>query len=355
MKRLFFPKHGWSFIQSSFATLFITLLVALVLKEVYAFNKVIFVNISDPHLALEEKEGKFQITQGSRKILIDTINELNRMQDLDFVTMTGDLLNDGEPWNLNNLQEILLGLKVPFYLLLGNHDYAHPGKPGISKAEIIFSFQGHGFQENYGWYSLDPVPGLHAVFLDSTMSNSHGGHIPKIELDWLDKDLYENRDKLTIVFLHHLLVPAYPFNETGQWKRIIMVENANEVRALLKKYPQVQFVISGHHHLGKIKTVDGIHYFVNHSLVSYPNRYTVYELTPTKLKYWTVDISDKEMIALAKKKLVEKDNPFFKILGISLGEPGAEEALLKMVLGSAQDNSGSFDVKRIKDTFHIFR
>jgi 3',5'-cyclic AMP phosphodiesterase CpdA len=304
--------------------------MALVLKEVYAFDKVLFVNVSDPHLAVAEKGGTFKITEGSRKVLEDTINELNRMKDLDFITMTGDLLNDGEPWNLNNMQEILLDLRVPYYLVLGNHDYAHPGKPGISKAAFIFSFQGHGFQGNYGWYSLDPAPGLHAVFLDSTMSNSHGGHIPKIELDWLDKDLYENRDKLTIIFLHHLLVPAHPFAETGKWKRIIMVDNADKVRALLKKYPQVQFVISGHHHLGRVKTVEGIHYFMNHSIVTYPNRYTVYELTTTKLKYWTVDISDKEIIALSKKKALEKGNPFFKIPGIFSEEAGAEEALLKM-------------------------
>ncbi|MFQ5904815.1 MAG: metallophosphoesterase family protein, partial [Candidatus Binatia bacterium] len=327
----------------------ITALFLLVINLVgaLALDRVTFVNISDPHLALvaENTPENFKITDGSAKILRQTLSEVNQIPGLSFVVLTGDLLNDGEPWNLNAIQEMLSELTVPYYVTLGNHDYAHPGREGISKAEFIFTFQGHGFQGSKGWYSVDLAPGLHGVFLDSTVSDSHGGYIPSAELRWLDRDLNDNRDKLTLIFVHHLLVPAVSQDTTEEWE-IFLVKNAQRVNALLKRYPQVRVVISGHHHLGKVKTVDGIHYLVNHSIVTYPNRYVLYELTPQQLKYRTVPISDQKIISLAREKLLDKRN-LFKVPGLSQEDAVWEEKVLKLFEGSAEDNEGVLDIQKI--------
>lgn len=321
----------------------------IVLAEALAFDRVTFVNLSDPHLALAAKDSpeNFKITEGSPQLLRQTLSEVSRIPGLDFVVLTGDLLNDGEPWNLNAIREMLSQLKVPYYVILGNHDYAHPGQQGISKAEFIFTFQGHGFRGNQGWYSVDLAPGLHGVFLDSTVSDSHGGYIPPDELRWLEKDMSRNRNKLTFIFLHHLLVPAVPQDATEGWG-ITLVRNAAEVNALLKRHPQVRVVISGHHHLGKVQTVDGVHYLVNHSIVTYPNRYTLYELTPQRLKYRAVSISDTEVIALARKKLLDRRN-LFRVPGLSPEDLTWEEKTLRLIEGSPEDNQGTLSIQRELD------
>ena len=52
----------------------------------------------------------------------NTIAEINKIPDLKFVLLSGDLTQDAEPWNIDALRKILDGLKVPYYVTLGNHD-----------------------------------------------------------------------------------------------------------------------------------------------------------------------------------------------------------------------------------------
>ncbi|MBI4330592.1 MAG: hypothetical protein HY673_04875, partial [Chloroflexi bacterium] len=95
-------------------------------------------------------------------------------------------------------------------------------------------------------------------------------------------------------------------------------------------------------------TVDGIHYLVNHSIVTYPNRYTLYELTPQRLKYRAVSISDTEVIALARKKLLDRRN-LFRVPGLSPEDLTWEEKTLRLIEGSPEDNQGTLSIQRELD------
>ncbi len=292
-------------------------IVLLLFSVGYAFEKAKFAVISDTHMELYGKDG-MKMGSASTEIVDKTVKALNKIPDLDFVVITGDLLLDGEPWNLDLIKAYLDELKVPYYVLCGNHDFAPAGqaKPNqaphvaVSKGTVIWTFQGHGFDGPDAWWSADPLPGLHIIGLDGNVPTHWGGHIPTAEMEWLDQDLYANRDKVNIVFCHHNFVPWHKEDEFGGRFDKFQVDNAPGVRKVLEKYvPSVQLVLAGHRHIGlRHQSINGITYIVNPAAVSYPNQYTIYVVTPDSISYETHWVPiDKEIIEKAKANLLKAD------------------------------------------------
>lgn len=276
-----------------------------------AFDKVKFINFSDLHLSING-ENTMKMGKESVDIVKSCVDLANKTNDISFVILTGDLLQDAEPWNLDKVKEILDNLNVPYYVILGNHDISPVQTdtnkfifPSISKSTFVWAFQGHGFNGSDSWWSVDPVQGLHLIGLDTTVTGTWGGNISKKQLEWLDKDLEKNKDKLCIVLSHHALVPHTKddFNRTKNF----VVENSNEVRKILEKH-KVKIVITGHHHITDVKTINGITYFSNPSTTTYPTKYTIYELTNNELKYSTEWVKiDEKIIEQAKINLLKDD------------------------------------------------
>ena len=283
----------------------------------FAFEKAKFAVITDTHMALYGEDG-MKMGASSCKIVENTIKELNSIADLDFVVVTGDLLLDGEPWNLDLMKAYLDELRVPYYVLCGNHDYApasqaKPDKPpyiAVSKGVVIWTFQGHGFKGANAWWSSDPLPGLHIIGLDSNVPIHWGGHVPLSEIKQLDRDLYGNQGSISIAFSHHNFVAWSKDDEFGGKFDKFQVDNGAQVKEVFEKYvPSLQVVITGHRHIGlRQKEVNGVNYIVCPSAVSYPNQYTLFTLTPKKLSYETKWVPiEKEVIQQAKENLLKAE------------------------------------------------
>ena len=300
-----------------FVFAFAALLVLFVFTSGYAFKTVKFAVITDAHMALYGEDG-MKMGASSTKIVENTVTALNKMDDLDFVVVTGDLLLDGEPWNLDLIKSYLDELKAPYYVIAGNHDQAiskqaKPGQApyvGISKSTLVWAFQGHGYKGGNAYWGADPVSGLHIIGLDSNISTGWGGTIPPSEIRWLEEELSANRDKVNLLFSHHNFVAWCKDDEPGGKFDQFQVNNAAEVRKVLEKYtPSLQLVLTGHRHIGlRHQKVNGVTYIVHPAAVSYPNQYTLYTLTPTSAKYETKWVPiEKEIIETGKANLL-KDN-----------------------------------------------
>jgi 3',5'-cyclic AMP phosphodiesterase CpdA len=81
-------------------------LVFFLCTAAFAFPKAKFAVITDTHMALYGEDG-MKMGASSTKIVENTVKALNKMDDLDFVVVTGDLLLDGEPWNLDLMKAYL--------------------------------------------------------------------------------------------------------------------------------------------------------------------------------------------------------------------------------------------------------
>ena len=73
-----------------------------------------FIHISDTHIG--SPDGK------AEEDLRRTVEDINRMTGIAFVVLTGDITELGTDDEIKRAKEILDGLKVPWYIIPGNHD-----------------------------------------------------------------------------------------------------------------------------------------------------------------------------------------------------------------------------------------
>ena len=89
----------------TFLTLSITSAVAETIK---------FVQITDAHLTTK--------SEFSQKVLKSAIDDINELENVSFVVFTGDNIDVSTDENLRQFVKIVRKLKVPYYIVLGNHD-----------------------------------------------------------------------------------------------------------------------------------------------------------------------------------------------------------------------------------------
>jgi len=301
---------------------FIISLIVLVIawSTAFGFNKIKFAVIADTHMDLYGVN-EMKMGAASCEIVRKTVEELNTIPDLDFVLVVGDLLLDGEPYNLDLFKTYIDNLRVPYYVVMGNHDWAPAAKTrkesyvGVSRATFIWTFQGHGYNGPNAWWSAEVAPGVKVIGLDACVPGRWGGVMPEAELRWLDRELGASTGDFVIICIHHNFIRWSKDEEPGGKFAQFCVDNEEEVRKIIEKhFPTAQIVISGHRHIGlRYKTIKGIHYFVCPAAVSYPNQYTIFEVTPEKVTakaHW-VPIS-KAIIDTARMNLIGKPGEWWR-------------------------------------------
>lgn len=103
----------------------IILLVLSLSSLCFAFDKIKFAVISDPHISIPQQKGVtdgYKLGLKTQMLTENAVAEINKIPDLKFVLVAGDLTQDAEPWNIDELRKILDGLRVPYFVTLGNHD-----------------------------------------------------------------------------------------------------------------------------------------------------------------------------------------------------------------------------------------
>ncbi len=304
----------------------LVMLVLLVFEVGYAFEKVKFVVISDPHISIPQQKGVadgYKLGLKTQMLAENTVAEINRIPDVKFVLVAGDLTQDAEPWNIDALRKILDGLTVPYFVTLGNHDLSlvpHEKKDQtvtLSKYTVAAAFMGRsgGMASGMTYYAHEIAKNLVLITLDTSRAqvfvpeaglNDYGGSIDPGQLRWLEDTLKKNRKKTIVVLTHHSAVFWSDADRANHnyWKWFTM-DNADAVKALLRQYG-VKAVFSGHRHIStRYQKEDGIYHFVHPALSTYPMRYTVYEMTPKGLKWEVKDIpAAPEVWELAKKNFL---------------------------------------------------
>jgi len=126
-------------------------------------------------------------------------------------------------------------------------------------------------------------------------ANSHnsgdtGISITHKQAVWLDEDLSENSDELTIVLGHHSLVPFSEEELNPLWSKYY-IDNGEDILSIFEKHDNVSFYLSGHRHVStRVTEENEVYHIVHPSTVAYPMRYTLYNLTDGYLEYEVIDI-----------------------------------------------------------------
>jgi 3',5'-cyclic-AMP phosphodiesterase len=81
------------------------------------------------------------------------------------------------------------------------------------------------------------------IALNSQITGSEGGCLAAEELAFLEQSLTENPDLFGVIAVHHHCLPT-----GSRWMDTMMIENAQELFDLIKRYPNVKTIINGHIH-----------------------------------------------------------------------------------------------------------
>ena len=192
--------------------------------------------ISDVHI--REKGAAKTVgvdTNGALSAAIEEVNGFSPMPDV--VMITGDLAHSGKSAEYEMLGRLLDRLKVPCYLLLGNHDDRNAFRNVFNR--LPYLSQGQTFCQ----YVLEDYP-LRIIALDTTVNDHHHGELCRTRLAWLDDQLQKMPEKPTIIFMHHP-----PIRVGIDWMDGIgLLSGAAELAEIVRRHPQVQGLHCGHIH-----------------------------------------------------------------------------------------------------------
>ena len=165
---------------------------------------------------------------------VERLNALDPRPDA--VVATGDLTDGGSPEEYARLRKLLAALRVPVYLLPGNHDLRGP---------LRDAFPDHGYLQGGGaflHYAIESYP-LRLIALDTLDPGKHSGRLCAERLAWLDATLSAERNKPTAIFMHHP-----PFDSGIGWVDAMGLAGGDAMREIVARNPQVERVLCGHQH-----------------------------------------------------------------------------------------------------------
>jgi 3',5'-cyclic-AMP phosphodiesterase len=246
-----------------------------------------FAHITDVHMTEPPRDEWQAIGLDGQRLLRETFEHLNTIDELDFVLITGDVLNLATPGELEDYLEVLQILEKPWHFVPGNHDgYIHESNPLALQPDEAASaidprLAEYNADSNCAFWSREVLPGIQIIGLDSRIVNDWAGEIRPQQLDWLRRELDRcSYQDLVIVAVHHPVHKLGPHNEREWWNKFVL-SNGRPVERLFDIYSNVQLVISGHHHCNHITIRNHRMHLVTAALTGFPCSYRTIRMKPT--------------------------------------------------------------------------
>lgn len=239
-----------------------------------------FAQLTDVHFSPSGTNLSSRDLSYSSRNLQFAINSINK-QNPDFAIFLGDNIDKSRPENLLGFMRAVQSFKVPYYMVIGNHDaYKLTGieKKDYIELEKIYNPSQKSDKPYYYFY---PNKDCIGIVVDGAMPfapSAHGEYTDEM-LTWLDKVLTKNNDKIALIFQHFPLI--YPAEKNSH--NTLHPEKYFE---LLKKHKNILLISSGHYHASKITIDDnGIYHISAPSLLSPPNIYEMVQINYDKKRF----------------------------------------------------------------------
>lgn len=154
----------------------------------------------------------------------------------DVVLATGDLAERGESAEYARLRGLLDALRMPLFLIPGNHD---------RRDTLTAAFDHHRYLPRDGGflqYTVEDWP-VRLVGLDTLVPGASGGQLCGERLAWLDAELARAPERPTLLFMHHppFVTGIAAMDDMG-------LEGGSELAAVVRRHPQVERIVCGHLH-----------------------------------------------------------------------------------------------------------
>lgn len=185
-----------------------------------------FAFLSDTHIGSPDGKAEDDLRR--------TVDDINQMTDIAFVVITGDITELGTNDEIKRAKQLFDGLKVPYYIIPGNHDSGWSESGGVSFGNI-FGYDKFSFEYN-GIRFIGCASGPYLRMSD--------GHVPRSAINWLDKELKNLKPQQPVIFLNH-----YPIDNG--------LDNWYEITDRLRNY-NTWAILCGHGHANKAMNFEDI-------------------------------------------------------------------------------------------------
>lgn len=251
--------------------IFFIICILFTSQKTFADN-IKFVQIADVHMSAE--------SEYSQKVLKSAIEDINAQPEIAFVVFTGDNINNPTEENLKTFISLVKKLKVPYYIVLGNHDvYKNKKMSKVRYFEILR--QGNPFYRQRSANYKFSKNGFIFLTADGAKEVIPGsvGYYRKDTLNWVNQILSKNEKSHVIIFQHFPV--EYPEGVENKLKthKTYKVE---EYREMLAKHHNVLAVLSGHFHVNSETMKDGVYHISTPSIINMPNSYKIIDIITTK-------------------------------------------------------------------------
>lgn len=251
-----------------------------------------FAHITDVHIS-NAAQSWGGLGDQADALLVEACQQLNAIADLDFVLLTGDVIDSATPDEVARLRAALETLEKPWHFVPGNHDgFIDPNRPE--------AYRPHEALPLFDPRLADPVPhaqqarwvrqirpGVRLIGLDTRKPDDWGGVVDGEQMAWLRAALSGQRDDLVIVAMHHPVHHLGPHSQSpGYWTKFVC-DNAAEIDALFDAHPQVRLVLAGHHHANHLRLHNGRLHVNTAALSGYPCQYRTIRMTPLEVGWRT--------------------------------------------------------------------
>lgn len=211
-----------------------------------------FIHLTDLHVSHPDAGDADRLpdTPGSLRRAVTLINAMEHQPD--FVVASGDLTNLGDVNSYELLRELLMPLKAPLVLALGNHDRRAGfqqvfGEPGSEAAHVHDALHGD----------------LHVVTLDTSVAGKVAGTITDEQFDFLSDALARQAGQPKLIVMHH---PPRVDPDGLPWGTIDM-HSTDRLADVLSGH-RVAGILSGHIHINRVSHWHGIPIVVSMGLNS---------------------------------------------------------------------------------------
>lgn len=245
--------------------IFFLLLAFLVMHNFCCAEVLEFAQVSDVHYSLQNKELDKYLYFLSLSL---------RKKAPDFVMFLGDNVDKSNEEDVIGFMRAIHSIKSPYYVVLGSND-AHK-LSGIDKSiylDIVSTFN-RNQNENEKYYYFKPNSDIICVVLDNTpdFAPSKHGEISDEQLEWLEKLLIKYPKRLFLIFHHSPLIPP-----RIEYK--LSMINTDKYKELVKKYPNIITISSGHYHQASVQTDDnGVRHISAPAFIDIPHSYQLIKI-----------------------------------------------------------------------------
>jgi outer membrane protein assembly factor BamB/predicted phosphodiesterase len=206
---------------------FILLFLLFVTLSAFAQHKPFrFAFLSDTHIGSPNGSAEEDLRR--------TVRDINAMDDIAFVVITGDITELGTNSELATAKRIFDSLDVPYYIIPGNHDTGWSESGGMMYT-TVFGYDKFSF--NYEGIQFMGCPSGPYVRMSD-------GHVPRNAVNWLDSELNKLAPGQPVIFLNH-----YPMDPG--------LDNWYEITDRLRK-KNTWAILCGHGHANKAMSFEDI-------------------------------------------------------------------------------------------------